>query len=106
VRKLTATGQVVITERQGLGKGFPPSQVKRGPVTVGCGHIMHYTCFELYYAATQRRQAHQIARNHPERLARKEFVCPLCKALGNAFLPIIWRGKEEVYPASSTRTVQ
>lgn len=98
VRKLTATGQEVITERQGLGKGFPPSQVKRGPVTVGCGHIMHYTCFELYYAATQRRQAHQIARNHPERLARKEFVCPLCKALGNAFLPIIWRGKEEVYP--------
>ncbi|MCJ1363401.1 hypothetical protein MMC16_002508 [Acarospora aff. strigata] len=98
VRKLTTTGQELITERQGLGKGFPPSQVRRGPVTVGCGHIMHYTCFELYYAATQRRQAHQIARNHPERLARKEFVCPLCKALGNAFLPIIWRGKEEIYP--------
>jgi len=98
VRKLTATGEEVFALRQGLGKGFPPSQVKRGPVTVGCGHIMHYTCFELYYAATQRRQAHQIARNHPERLARKEFVCPLCKALGNAFLPIIWRGKEEVYP--------
>lgn len=98
VRKLTNDGQEVITERQGLGKGFPPCQVKRGPITVGCGHIMHYTCFELYYAATQRRQAHQIARNHPERLARKEFVCPLCKALGNAFLPIIWRGKEESYP--------
>lgn len=98
VRKLTAEGQEVMSERQGLGKGFPPSQVKRGPISVGCGHITHYTCFELYYAAAQRRQAHQIARNHPERLERKEFVCPLCKALGNAFLPIIWRGKEESYP--------
>ena len=59
---------------------------------------MHYHCFELYCASAERRQGHQIARNHPERLKKKEFVCPLCKALGNAFLPIIWRGKEEVYP--------
>jgi E3 ubiquitin-protein ligase UBR1 len=100
VRRLTTTGQEIISERQILGKGFPPKQVKRGPVTTGCGHIMHYACFETYYAATQRRQNHQIARNHPERLAQKEFVCPLCKALGNAFLPIIWRGKEESYPGA------
>lgn len=59
---------------------------------------MHYSCFELYCASTERRQSHQIARNHPERHKKKEFVCPLCKALGNAFLPIIWRGKEEAYP--------
>ncbi|KAI9835293.1 MAG: hypothetical protein M1819_002437 [Sarea resinae] len=98
VRKLTSNGTEIVVERQGLGKGFPSSQVRRGPVTTGCGHIMHYECFELYYQATQRRQAHQIARNHPERLAQKEFVCPLCKALGNAFLPIIWKGKEEVFP--------
>ncbi|KAI9720637.1 MAG: hypothetical protein M1812_002817 [Candelaria pacifica] len=98
VRRLTSNGSELVAERQGLGKGFPPSSVKRGPVTIGCGHIMHYSCFELYYGATQRRQAHQVPRNHPERLALKEFVCPLCKALGNAFLPIIWRSKEEVYP--------
>ncbi len=98
VRRLASNGSELVAERQGLGKGFPPSSVKRGPVTIGCGHIMHYSCFELYYGATQRRQAHQVPRNHPERLALKEFVCPLCKALGNAFLPIIWRSKEEVYP--------
>ena len=98
VRKLASDGHEVISERQGLGKGFPLSHCVQGPVSTGCGHIMHYSCFDLYYSATQRRQNHQIARNHPERLDHKEFVCPLCKALGNTFLPIIWRGKEETYP--------
>ena len=91
-------GSTAPSEHQILGKGFPPSHAARGPASVGCGHIMHFACFDLYCAATQRRQNHQIARNHPERIDRKEFVCPLCKALGNAFLPIIWRGKEETYP--------
>ena len=98
IRKLASDGHETLSEHQGLGKGFPSSHVLRGPVSTGCGHIMHYSCFEGYCIATQRRQIHQIARNHPERLNRKEFVCPLCKALGNTFLPIIWRGKEEVYP--------
>ncbi|KAI9775164.1 MAG: hypothetical protein M1839_001415 [Geoglossum umbratile] len=100
VRKLNSNGDLVVSERQGLGKGFPPAQVKRGPVSTGCGHMMHYSCFEAYYETTRRRQAHQIARNHPERVSRGEFVCPLCKALGNAFLPVIWRGKEESYPGA------
>lgn len=100
VAKLTSSGSEVVSEHQGLGKGFPPSFTSRCPVSVGCGHIMHYSCFDLYCSATLRRQHHQIARNHPERVPRKEFVCPLCKALGNAFLPIIWRGKEETYPGA------
>ena len=98
VFKITSEGHEIVTEHQGLGRGFPQSSAISGPVSSGCGHIMHYHCFELYCASAERRQGHQIARNHPERLKKKEFVCPLCKALGNAFLPIIWRGKEEVYP--------
>ncbi|KAI9767416.1 MAG: hypothetical protein M1840_005645 [Geoglossum simile] len=101
VSKLNSSGALVVSERQGLGKGFPPAQVKHGPVSTGCGHMMHYSCFEAYYETTRRRQAHQIARNHPERVSRGEFVCPLCKALGNAFLPVIWRGKEESYPGAT-----
>lgn len=98
VEKVTSDGRTVITERQDLGKGFPYSHTKRGPVTTGCGHIMHYSCFEVYIQATQRRHVNQIARNHPERPDVKEFLCPLCKALGNAFLPIIWKGKTVSYP--------
>ncbi|KAI9743926.1 MAG: hypothetical protein M1818_002660 [Claussenomyces sp. TS43310] len=98
VRKVSAKGTEFVTERQVISKGFPPEQCCAGPVSVGCGHIMHYKCFELYYEATQRRHSHQIARHHPERLDLNEFVCPLCKAQGNAFLPIIWKGKEETFP--------
>lgn len=98
VRRLDSSGGEVISEKIGLSKGFDATHTVRGPVTTGCGHIMHYSCFEVYYTATQRRHTQQIARNHPERLPFQEFVCPLCKALGNAFLPITWKGKEESYP--------
>jgi E3 ubiquitin-protein ligase UBR1 len=94
VEKVTATGERVAIERQELGKGFPPLSVTPGPVTTGCGHIMHFACFEVYLNATQRRHVSQIARNHPERPDLKEFMCPLCKALGNIFLPIIWKAKK------------
>ena len=98
VHKVTASGVEITTERQFIGKGFPSKSTRPGPVSVGCGHIMHYKCFEVYYEASIRRHQHQIARHHPERLELNEFVCPLCKALGNAFLPVIWAPKEELYP--------
>lgn len=100
VRRLDSSGGEVISEKIGLSKGFNAANTTRGPVTTGCGHIMHYSCFEVYYTATQRRHTQQIARNHPERLPFQEFVCPLCKALGNAFLPITWKGKEISYPGA------
>jgi len=93
VAKPSSDGTIFFTERQGLGKGFPQGNCEPGPVSTGCGHIMHFSCFEVYIQATHRRHVNQIARNHPERIESKEFLCPLCKALGNAFLPIIWKGK-------------
>lgn len=106
LKKMSPDGTEVFVERQGLGGGFPPDKVKNGPVAVGCNHLMHFSCFEHYYESTRRRHPHQIARNHPERLEKLEFVCPLCKALGNAFLPVVWRAKEEtptgvLYPKKS-----
>jgi E3 ubiquitin-protein ligase UBR1 len=98
IHKVTTDGKVLELERQELAKGFPSAFVKVGPVATGCGHIMHFSCFEIYLSATQRRHATQIARNHPERIASKEFLCPLCKALGNTFLPVIWKGKTIRYP--------
>jgi E3 ubiquitin-protein ligase UBR1 len=98
VEKVTSTGEKIHTERQDLGKGFPCLQTRKGPLSNGCGHVMHYSCFEVYVQATQRRHVNQIARNHPERPEYKEFMCPLCKALGNIFLPIVWKGKKASYP--------
>lgn len=105
VKKLDSTGKEVISEKVGLSKGLDPKCTRPGPVTTGCGHIMHYSCFEVYYTATHRRHGQQIARHHPERLSLNEFVCPLCKALGNMFLPIIWKGKEESYPGALNATM-
>lgn len=99
VEKVNQKGEIFTAERQVIGKGFPRHAVRNGPVSVGCGHIMHYSCFEVYFEATQQRHKQQIARHHPEDDRRNEFVCPLCKALGNAFLPIIWKGQEESYPS-------
>jgi E3 ubiquitin-protein ligase UBR1 len=98
VEKLNSAGEVFLAERQTIGKGYPSSLSRSGPVASGCGHMMHYRCFDMYYEATNRRHTHQIARHHPEDTKKNEFVCPLCKALGNAFLPIVWKGLEQSYP--------
>lgn len=98
VEKINSQGETFLAERQTVGKGFASNITRPGPVASGCGHMMHYRCFEVYYEATVRRHTHQIARHHPEETKRNEFVCPLCKALGNAFIPIIWKGLDETYP--------
>ena len=100
VQKVNRDRVVFQAERQTIGKGFPSKLCRPGPVAIGCGHIMHYSCFEAYFDATVRRHHQQIARHAPEDTNRLEFVCPLCKALGNAFLPIIWKGQEESYPGA------
>lgn len=98
VVKLTADGKQVISNRQGLGKGWPTGWVRRSPISTGCGHLMHFACFDHYFRSIVRRHAQQIARHHPERTKNNEFVCPLCKALGNTFLPVLWKEKQESYP--------
>ncbi|PHH55714.1 E3 ubiquitin-protein ligase ubr1 [Ceratocystis fimbriata CBS 114723] len=98
ITKYDKDGQPLESEEQGISQGFSSKFTLPGPVSVSCGHLMHFSCFETYYEATQRRHAHQIARHHPESLKRFEFVCPLCKALANTFVPIVWKPKEEVYP--------
>lgn len=100
IKRLTSEGQEVTADFQGLGKGWPRDCTTKGPVSTSCGHIMHFSCFENYYQSITRRHTQQVARNHPERISLKEFVCPLCKALANTFLPIIWKHSQQSYPGS------
>ncbi|KAA8634627.1 hypothetical protein SMACR_02955 [Sordaria macrospora] len=104
VQKVNQEGDIFEDERSVIGKGFPSHLSRSGPVSTGCSHIMHYGCFEAYFDATVRRHNQQIARHPPEDTNRLEFVCPLCKALGNAFLPIVWKGQEESYPGPLSPT--
>lgn len=98
VTKVSKDGDTVAEERRGLGSGFPTTQHQSGPVATGCGHVMHFSCFQTYEASTIRRHSYQITRNHPENITRSEFICPICKALGNTFLPVIWKPKACVAP--------
>lgn len=68
--------------------GFPAEDRKFGFYASTCGHLMHLECFDVYCRSIEQRHAQQIARNHPEDLSRSEFVCPLCKSLGNVILPV------------------
>jgi E3 ubiquitin-protein ligase UBR1 len=73
-----------------IGPGFPRSSSKIRPVVTGCGHGIHYHCFEDYVQMTKNR-GQQLTRNNPEDPSKGEFLCPLCKSLNNIFLPVVWK---------------
>ncbi|MCH0628783.1 hypothetical protein JNB11_02210 [Kocuria palustris] len=82
--------QARIRENNVFGPGFnDPNCIENNLVLLSCGHGMHYNCY-MNYLATNRNRQNQITRNYPENPDRKEFLCPLCKALNNSFYPILW----------------
>lgn len=67
---------------------FPSAQTRFGLHSSICTHMMHVECFQVYNTSIRQRHRTQTARNHPENIPRKEFVCPLCRSLGNVILPL------------------
>ncbi|KAF8653558.1 hypothetical protein AX16_003895 [Volvariella volvacea WC 439] len=67
---------------------FPSASTKFGLYTSVCTHMMHWSCFQTYNASIKQRHRMQAARNHPECIPRKEYICPLCKSLGNVMIPM------------------
>ncbi|QSL64805.1 hypothetical protein MERGE_002107 [Pneumocystis wakefieldiae] len=78
--------------------GFPPDYVFHGLFATSCGHLMHATCFKRFYNSLALRIHGQLSRNAPEDISKKEYLCPLCKSMGNVFFPIIWKESKKVYP--------
>lgn len=68
--------------------GFPAQHTRFGLHTSMCGHMMHMECFQVYNTSIRQRHRSHATRNHPENILRKEYICPLCKSLGNIILPI------------------
>ncbi|KAF8548664.1 hypothetical protein OG21DRAFT_1489208 [Imleria badia] len=68
--------------------GFPAQYTRFGLHTSMCGHMMHMECFQVYNTSVRQRHRSHATRNHPENILRKEYICPLCKSLGNVLLPI------------------
>lgn len=72
----------------GLSQGFPSQEVQTGLFASTCGHMMHVACFETYKRNIRRRHESQPNREHPENVQANEYICPLCKAMGNVLLPL------------------
>ncbi|EIW86012.1 hypothetical protein CONPUDRAFT_94286 [Coniophora puteana RWD-64-598 SS2] len=67
---------------------FPAQYTRFGLHAGVCGHMMHLECFQVYSVSIRQRHRQHATRNHPENIPRKEFICPLCKSLGNILLPV------------------
>jgi len=74
-------------------EGFPASYTRFGLHGSICSHLMHLDCFQVYSVSVRQRHRSQATRNHPECIPRKEFICPLCKSLGNVILPVTQQDK-------------
>jgi len=78
--------------------GFPTQHTRFGLHTSMCGHMMHLECFSTYNMSIRQRHRAHMMRNHPENIMRKEYICPLCKSLGNIILPV---SRPSTIPASN-----
>ncbi|KAI9474806.1 hypothetical protein BDB00DRAFT_879700 [Zychaea mexicana] len=77
--------------------GFPTDAHVEGLHISTCGHLMHAHCFNGYQESVESETSNPLRALMPQ-LRHKQFLCPLCKALGNVLLPIVWKGKKESYP--------
>lgn len=66
-----------------------PTHLINEVTSSSCGHAMHYSCYKNYLIENKTRQ-HQITRTVPEDFEDDEFICPLCKSIGNTFFPLLW----------------
>lgn len=79
-----------IKDKNVIGPGFSnPNHVSSKLVSLSCGHGMHFQCY-VNFLNNNKNKLTQITRNYPENIEHKEFLCPLCKAINNMFIPILW----------------
>ena len=93
--------QEELTDCQTLPSSFevlPPQNTRFGLHASICSHLMHLDCFNVYTSSIRQRHRSQATRNHPESVQRKEYICPLCKSLGNIILPMSHPGSVELNP--------
>ncbi|KAK9765320.1 E3 ubiquitin-protein ligase ubr1 [Basidiobolus ranarum] len=57
----------------------PFKSYREGIHASSCGHLMHQHCFENYISSQSAGHSRSV---------QKEFLCPLCKSLGNILIPI------------------
>lgn len=70
----------------------PDVDIKASPYINSCGHEMHETCWKEYFNNEMQKESRRPFRSrNPSsfNIEKKQFLCPLCRFLSNAVLPII-----------------
>lgn len=84
----------LIRDKNVMGPGFDDQQyIQSKLVSLTCGHGMHFNCY-MQFLSSNRSRMSQITRNAPENAEHREFLCPLCKAINNMFIPILWSAND------------
>ena len=68
--------------------GYPYNHMRFGVHVGACNHIMHESCMAVWFEQTRFRHSQQVQRHQPENAVRMEFLCPLCKSIGNILVPL------------------
>lgn len=67
-------------------------EIKASPYINSCGHEMHVTCWQDYFANEMQKENRRPFRTrNPSifNIDKNQFLCPLCRFLSNAILPIV-----------------
>ncbi|XP_055625385.1 E3 ubiquitin-protein ligase UBR1 [Toxorhynchites rutilus septentrionalis] len=91
VQKSSVLSRYQQTDDHGQLK-YLETSIHPSPHVSTCGHVMHASCFEKYFSNEMIKENRRPYRNRTPVLfdiERKEFLCPLCRFLSNALLPLL-----------------
>ncbi|CAN7938536.1 unnamed protein product, partial [Ixodes hexagonus] len=69
-----------------------PADLRYGPHTSTCGHVMHSRCWQKFFESVltkERRRPARYGRHISFNVEKREFLCPLCECLSNAVVPLL-----------------
>lgn len=72
-----------------IGPAFPNEHSDISQIVTGCGHGVHFKCYQEHIQ--QQRQRPGLTRATPENVSKVEYLCALCRGLNNAFMPVMWK---------------
>uniref|UniRef100_A0A4W3K194 E3 ubiquitin-protein ligase n=1 Tax=Callorhinchus milii TaxID=7868 RepID=A0A4W3K194_CALMI len=83
------TCQVVRNTGENCDPLFMHPDLGCGTHAGSCGHVMHASCWQKYFEAVQNSTRHRLHADLSFHLDNVEYLCPLCKSLCNAVIPVL-----------------
>lgn len=82
-------GYIASCQRSNLLTKYTTGRVDRniGSCISLCGHAMHYSCFDQYFATVVEQS--ELCNHLILDVDNQEFQCPFCKSLANMLVPIV-----------------